>query len=385
MVSGMLSLQASWDGYNSGGAVTHHTFFFRKTEDYGATWTTTGGLDGSGYNYIPDDILDDILYDAGLLGDSLWFLEGEDTSWFYVDDAFAGYDYDVKVDNDGGLHIMSNMVVVAGDSTVYVGLEGCGHYHFYNATPDDPSGWEASMVRDMSVSFGFEYGSDGFSGWQYNYPDMAMTPDGQVIWAVTYVADDTSNGSYGDIDLYASRSSDGGQTWEDLGNLTNTSSGIVVRNYETHPHFAPLATDSTAYLLYQQPDFSLNSVGGTNFEDYKQWLHFGKLVYPDTVTATGNAHVIPDGFALFGNYPNPFNPTTSIKFQLDKTLDVTISIYSVLGEEVATLHKSGLSQGINEVVWDASSISGEQTSSGVYFYRVEAGSQSLTGKMLLLK
>ena len=95
--------------------------------------------------------------------------------------------------------------------------------------------------------------------------------------------------------------------------------------------------------------------------------------------------VVPKAFSLKGNYPNPFNPSTNIAFTLDVRSDVTVTVYSLLGEEVATLHNGIMQPGLQSVKWNGNDSHGAQVASGVYIYRVEAQDRALTGKMMLLK
>lgn len=90
--------------------------------------------------------------------------------------------------------------------------------------------------------------------------------------------------------------------------------------------------------------------------------------------------VKPDQFALFQNYPNPFNPETTISFTLPFSSLVTLKIYDVLGREVSTVFSGQLSSGKQSLHWNASGLS-----SGIYFYRLEAGGKSQTKKLVLLR
>ncbi len=89
---------------------------------------------------------------------------------------------------------------------------------------------------------------------------------------------------------------------------------------------------------------------------------------------------VPRTFYVFQNYPNPFNPSTSIKFTLPKQLHVKVQMFDILGRVVETLVDKTLDPGTHEVVWD-----GSKFSSGVYFYKVTAGSFSAVKKMILIK
>jgi hypothetical protein len=93
-----------------------------------------------------------------------------------------------------------------------------------------------------------------------------------------------------------------------------------------------------------------------------------------------NGITTPNKFVLSQNYPNPFNPSTVIKYQLTNTGLVTLKVYNVIGQEVATLVNSVLTAGSHEAKFDASRLS-----SGVYFYTLRSGSFAETKKMVLMK
>ena len=90
----------------------------------------------------------------------------------------------------------------------------------------------------------------------------------------------------------------------------------------------------------------------------------------------------PKDYKLYNNFPNPFNPSTKIAFELPKASHVTLTIYDVLGREVAENADQKYPAGYNEVTWNGLNRSGEQASSGVYFYRITAGHWSKVMKML---
>lgn len=111
------------------------------------------------------------------------------------------------------------------------------------------------------------------------------------------------------------------------------------------------------------------------------------IVYALNPPAAGidDNEVVANGFELKGNYPNPFNPSTKIAFNLDVTSKVTVKVFSLLGQEVATIHSGILNSGTNLVKWNGLDDAGHSVASGVYVYRVEVDSRALTGKMMLLK
>ena len=89
---------------------------------------------------------------------------------------------------------------------------------------------------------------------------------------------------------------------------------------------------------------------------------------------------IPSTFVLNGNFPNPFNPTTTIRFGVPKQSTVRITVYNILGAIVARPVEDEVSPGYHEVQFDGTNIA-----SGVYFYRLQAGSFVETKKLLLVR
>ncbi|MBD3165190.1 T9SS type A sorting domain-containing protein, partial [bacterium] len=109
----------------------------------------------------------------------------------------------------------------------------------------------------------------------------------------------------------------------------------------------------------------------------------GAVIESGQTSSTAPSVIVPEipaEFALEQNYPNPFNPTTTIRFGLPEASDVSLVVYNVMGREVVRLMEGELSAGWHAVQFDASRLA-----SGVYFYRLEAGSFNATRKMVLFK
>jgi hypothetical protein len=94
---------------------------------------------------------------------------------------------------------------------------------------------------------------------------------------------------------------------------------------------------------------------------------------------------IPTVFALEQNYPNPFNPSTTIRYQIPNDASVNLVIYNVQGQKIRTLISKEQKAGYYSAVWDGRNEAGQTVSSGLYLYRVQAGSFVATQKMLMLK
>ena len=100
----------------------------------------------------------------------------------------------------------------------------------------------------------------------------------------------------------------------------------------------------------------------------------------ETEVAEGNTKAIPSKYMLHQNYPNPFNPKTVISYQLPVASDITLSIYSITGQKVATLVSEIQTPGNHKYEWDASNMA-----SGVYYYRLTADNFVGMKKLILLK
>ena len=88
---------------------------------------------------------------------------------------------------------------------------------------------------------------------------------------------------------------------------------------------------------------------------------------------------------LFRSYPNPFNPVTTLRYDLPKDELVTITVYDMLGNVVNNLVNANQFSGYKSVQWNATNNQGQSVSAGVYLYSIEAGEFRQTRKMILLK
>ena len=119
-------------------------------------------------------------------------------------------------------------------------------------------------------------------------------------------------------------------------------------------HFGPLSSDEMQFLFY--------------------------IYYTDEVTSVADPARNPEAFWLGQNYPNPFNPVTTIEYRMPHSGHVSLAVYDVLGRRVATLVERAQSAGRHRVVFDAGNLA-----SGVYYYRLRAGGQTLARKLLLIR
>lgn len=95
--------------------------------------------------------------------------------------------------------------------------------------------------------------------------------------------------------------------------------------------------------------------------------------------------VIPDEFRLYANYPNPFNPITTIRYDLPEATDIKLTVYHINGQKVSTLIDAHQSAGQKSFIWDGRNDAGQRVSSGTYICKIYAGHFSHSIKMLLMK
>jgi hypothetical protein len=109
------------------------------------------------------------------------------------------------------------------------------------------------------------------------------------------------------------------------------------------------------------------------------------VVGKDPFVRSQVSQVMPNDYALNQNFPNPFNPSTAIRFALPRAAQVELVVYNTLGQKVATVVDGEMGAGHHAVVWEGRNDGGQAVASGVYFYRLSAGDFHQTRKMMLLK
>ncbi|MBH10796.1 MAG: hypothetical protein CMG74_10695 [Candidatus Marinimicrobia bacterium] len=432
-------VQRAYNNLSEGDPV-EATLFFRRTENYGITWSGDDGdagqdgVYGDKYFYISDAImagLSDSLYTAWEENEDTTQLWKSDTIYFYDDPRpfvpapgfFLWYDYDVRTDMDGGLHVsVATWNYLCPDSAyldsagVYV-ENGCldldedglsdslfweyrygsvGMVHFYFPEPiENPGNAHASLVHDMSSTYSADWvdnmslSTGTYGPQQYFFPSITLSSDdnSDVVWYTGSAGtrfeynSDSSLWSPRDVDLFLSRSTDNGITWSEIENISNTAGTPMQRLVEVGAHISDKATDDDVYILYQMPDFNQPMYEGpTEFEEYFISVHAG--YYSTSVLGADSEQGMfqPVKFTLEQNYPNPFNPVTKIQYNLIEGGYVRLDLYDILGVKVKTLFHDQKPAGGNEYLLDASMLS-----SGVYFYTLDFEGNSISRKMVLLK
>jgi hypothetical protein len=197
------------------------------------------------------------------------------------------------------------------------------------------------------------------------FPSLRVDENG----GVNIIYYDNRN-SVDSVDVYLSRSADGGSTWFDY-RVTSSRfrptpiSGIGGGNMGDN-----LGLTSGNGKLY--PVWMANYTG--TFQVWSATIDYATIGIQQVSTE------IPKEFILKQNYPNPFNPSTNIEFSIPKSAYTTLKIYDLTGKLVRTLAEQQLSSGVYSANWDASDVS-----SGFYIYRIVSGNYSMSRKMILIK
>ena len=156
------------------------------------------------------------------------------------------------------------------------------------------------------------------------------------------------------------------------------------RLYRQREPFGELRAINDGQLL-SPDDRSYTDASVTAGEVYRYRLAVVLQDNTETMSTPVEVEITSLSFVLEQNSPNPFNPSTTIAFTLPNQLQTRLSIYNIEGKEVATLVDQVLDGGLREVAWNGRDDRGNSVSSGVYFYRLTAGNQTLTKKMVFLK
>ncbi|HEX7358423.1 MAG TPA: T9SS type A sorting domain-containing protein [Ignavibacteriaceae bacterium] len=250
-----------------------------------------------------------------------------------------------------------------GLNIIYGNIQGSNVYDLYNNTPDpiyaqnnDWGVYDSTSIEDHI----FHFVDDSTLGLVYFMPFSGSIPvelasfsanvSGRNVMLNWITATELNNSGF-EIE----RSADN-LMWNKIGSVSGKGT-----------------TTEKSYYSFEDN----NPVNGKSYYRLKQMDYDGSFEYSNTVEVDVN---IPIKFSLEQNYPNPFNPTTSIKYTINSKQNVQLSVYNVLGKEIALLVNEEKPAGNYEVNFDASNLS-----SGVYFYELRAGDFVDMKKMILIK
>jgi len=198
------------------------------------------------------------------------------------------------------------------------------------------------------------------------FKSVAMGTNGTVTWNVTVPPD--SAGNYALQLFYQNYVS--AQTAQIAVDGVNVGALVPM----------PSNTDSTGLSVLSYPPTFALSAGAHAVRVTSSVIKLDHVAFNKVITSVGGHNGLPEGYALEQNYPNPFNPSTTIRFTVPKASDVTLTVFNILGQKVATLVNGHYVAGEHFVKFD-----GANFASGVYFYRFQTSGFVTVKKMMLLK
>ena len=146
------------------------------------------------------------------------------------------------------------------------------------------------------------------------------------------------------------------------------------------------ALAASAYLEIMKKKYPCEAqtlIARTDMGEDVDWSVLSKKLTPQSEAMT---NILPTEFKLHNNYPNPFNPTTNIHFDLLEETHVTITVYDINGREVVKLVDQNMNAGYQNIVWNAKDKFGCSVASGVYIYQMRTSTGFIkTNKMILMR
>jgi len=318
------------------GNQTNQEIYYKRSTDGGESWGTDTRLtNNSAISWRPSVSV------SGSVVHVVWqdTRDGANGEIYYKRSTDGGESWgtDTRLTNDPAISIIASLAV--SGSVVHV----CWH-----------------DTRDGHYEIYYKRSTDGGESWGIdtrltNDPDGSVSPSVAVSGLTVHVVWDRNS------DIHYKSSTDGGVSWSTDTRLMNV--GALSEN----PSLA--VSDTVVHVLWH--DFR----DGQGAEIYYKRNPTGN---PTGVEDIGSEFL--EEFILEQNYPNPFNPNTTISFSIPELAFVTLKVYDVLGNEVATLLNEQKPAGTYKAQFDASNLS-----SGMYLYKLQAGSFVETKKMVLLK
>jgi len=243
----------------------------------------------------------------------------------------------------------------------------------------DGASWSSYVVAPRKKSF-----KPGFSDLKQMDNELfaSISEDRNAIvvkWIDAPVEGDTMN-----TDIFT-RGRKIDQTYGPIQNQTQTG-GDFGREMSTHiaSRFENVAPNHTSYVYLSKTEQLDATVTDPNLDDGQPCALWGAKAMvdftPQGVVVNERESGIPAGYSLYTNYPNPFNPTTKIAFDIPNASNVTLKVYDVTGKEVATLFDGYQQAGKYEATFDASKLA-----SGIYVAKMQAGTFTASQKMILAK
>jgi hypothetical protein len=281
-------------------------------------------------------------------------------------DLFAGFLGDVMLSTDNGTSWTAVNNGLTGAHVNALCVDGtnllAGTYGGVCRSTNNGISWTAAELANTDVQSFAVSGTNLFAG-TYNAGVFLSTNNGSN-WAAVNIG---LTNQYGRISVVHAFAVSGTNllAGTDDGVFLSTNNGMKWRQVNA------ALTDTIVYSLVVS---GTNLFAGTSSGVWRRPLS-------EMTTALGDVtSVLPNDFLLHQNFPNPFNPSTTIRYGLPNRVHVTLSVFNALGQQVAVLQNGEQEAGYHQVQFD-----GTDLSSGVYFYRLKTGDLTQTKRLMLLK
>jgi hypothetical protein len=296
-----------------------------RSTDRGETWAVLSGIDaGYAMSLAIAPSNDSVLYVIGYSGDSCFKSIDMGTSWSRLPVTFLKYSPHTEVIVDPrnpDIVYLTAATYATGAGSIYISSDG---------------GFAWKSIRNGLPS------KDGF----LNYLTI-NSKNPTELYLTTGIAPD----QFGSVVL---KSTDRGESWQPF------NVGL------------PESCAAGAFLIDTMNNRLYVGISDTDSS--------GVYIYDGLTTVENNKHNNPENFKLQANYPNPFNPVTTIGYEIAHRADVTLSIFDLSGKQVTLIRQGNQEAGQYHILWDARGLS-----SGVYLIQLNAGKVIRTGKALLIK
>jgi len=194
--------------------------------------------------------------------------------------------------------------------------------------------------------------------------------------------------SLSNLSAYIQVNNEDGHYWdfELVGNKADEKVKIDFEYFgNIQPEFNKYIVDMDLKVAYNMDDLGSGldvKIGNSKQRNYR--ILIGTEEYIESNSSGVN--VIPEGIELWQNFPNPFNPSTTVVFTLDKSIEVNLEIYNVLGQRVRSLiNNKSMEKGYHPILWNGKNDQGSTVASGIYFIRLVAGTQVKMRKAIFTK
>ena len=303
--------------------------------------------------------------------------ECDNPGWFITEDASSSY---FTIPSSDGYYIATNDDACGGSS------DGSNDILYTNEINIPEGMIELSFLRFFTAGFSQTFHVYvSVDNWE-SYDEILNLDysDGNTEWVKESL--DLNQYSGGSIAI-AFHSNDNG----------NWASGVALDNIKIGVTPLWISSSSSGIIQYQAIetfDFSVST------QDLIDGQYSADIIIEDVyqslsdtlevnLTVNGSLRLdqdlIPNEFILYNNYPNPFNPSTEIKFSLPSIEKVNLKVYDLLGNLVKEMVNEKLNPGQYNYQWTGTNQHGNGVSAGMYFYRIQAGKYNSTKKMVLLK